>query len=91
MSHGLEYVLTGARGGPVRTKLLTELGDSPRNPNQLASRLDLQYETVSHHLDVLDENDLVDQNRNEAGGVYLLTEEGDELLEEIGQAPLVVE
>lgn len=89
MSHRLGYVLTGARGGPVRTRILAVLDAGPRSANQLAAELDLEYDTVCHHLDVLDENDLVEEDGDER--VYLLTDEANELLNGLGQTPLAVE
>ena len=52
----LWYVLTGTRGGTNRVRLLRALNKRPRNANQLADDLDLDYRTVRHHLDVLVEN-----------------------------------
>ncbi len=52
----LWYVLTGTRGGTNRVRLLRALDKRPRNANQLADDLDLDYKTVRHHLDVLVEN-----------------------------------
>lgn len=74
MESVLWYMLTGARGGPNRIRILTALDERPRNANRLAEDLDLDYTTVRHHLDVLMEHDLV---RNSGGGyatVYLLSD-----------------
>ena len=49
----LWYVFTGTRGGPNRVRLLKAVDERPRNANQLAEELDLDYKTVRHHLDVL--------------------------------------
>ena len=57
----LWYVLTGTRGGENRTRILDALDDKPRNPNQLAEDLDLDYTTVQHHLEVLEEHDIVER------------------------------
>ena len=67
----LWYVLSGTRGGPNRVAILTALRDRPRNPNQLAEDLDLNYDTVRHHLDVLEDNDVVTASGDEYGAVYL--------------------
>ncbi len=49
----LWYVLTGTRGGENRVRILKTVEEQPRNANQLAETLDLDYKTVRHHLDVL--------------------------------------
>lgn len=67
----LWYVLSGTRGGPNRIRILRALDDKPRNPNQLAEELDLNYDTVRHHLDVLADNDIVRASGDDYGAVYL--------------------
>jgi len=51
------------------------LDDRPRNANQLAEDLDLDYKTVRHHLDVLMDNDVVQRSGDDYGAVYLPTRE----------------
>lgn len=77
MEAALWYVLTGTRGGPNRVRLLRAIDERPRNANQLADDLDLDYKTVRHHLDVLVENDIVDSSGDEYGAVYLPTDQVD--------------
>ena len=74
MEAALWYVLTGTRGGPNRVRLLRALADRPRNANQLAEDLNLDYKTVRHHLDVLVENDIVQSSGDDYGAVYLPTD-----------------
>jgi len=70
----LWQVLAGTRGGPNRARLLRELDERPRNANQLAEDLDLAYKTVRHHLDVLEENGVVESTDQNYGAVYLPTD-----------------
>ncbi|PSQ02974.1 ArsR family transcriptional regulator [Halobacteriales archaeon QS_4_69_31] len=70
----LWYVLAGTRGGMNRVRILRALDERPSNPNQLASDMDLNYDTVRHHLDVLTDNDLVRSSGDDYGAVYLPTE-----------------
>jgi len=70
----LWYVLTGTRGGENRVRILRALDDRPRNANQLAEALDLDYKTVRHHLDVLMDNDILTNSGDDYGAVYLPTE-----------------
>ena len=70
----LWYVLAGTRGGANRARLLRAVDERPRNANQLAEELDLDYKTVRHHLDVLLENDVVRNSGDGYGSVYLPSE-----------------
>lgn len=69
----LWYVLTGTRGGTNRVRILRALDEQPRNANQLAEALDLDYKTVRHHLDVLMDNDVLENSGDDYGAVYLPT------------------
>lgn len=67
-------MLAGARGGRNRARILQALAERPRNANQLADDLGLAYKTVRHHLEVLQENELVRSTGADYGTVYLLTD-----------------
>lgn len=69
----LWYVLNGTRGGANRARILRAVGERPRNANQLAEDLDLDYKTVRHHLDVLMDNGVVENSGDDYGAVYLPT------------------
>ncbi len=87
----LRYVLTGTRGGPNRIRILRAIDDRPRNANQLAERLDLDYTTVRHHLDVLREHDVVERTGDRYGTVYYPTADARrcwDLVEEIAEGPV---
>lgn len=75
MESVLWYVLTGTRGGPNRARILQTIDDQPRNANQLAEALELDYKTVRHHLDVLRENGIVTRSGDEYGAIYLPSEQ----------------
>lgn len=70
----LWYVLTGTRGGKNRIHILRALDNRPRNANQLAEDLDLNYHTVQHHLHRLMEHDIIRDAGEEYGTVYLPTD-----------------
>lgn len=70
----LWYVLTGTRGGANRARIIRALDERPRNANQLAEELDLDYKTVRHHLDVLVENGVLEDSGDDYGAVYLPTD-----------------
>ncbi len=70
MNGVLWYVLTGTSGGRNRLRVLRVLRDRPRNANQLAQRLELDYTTVRHHLSVLEEHDLITKTGDCYGVIY---------------------
>lgn len=67
----LWQVLAATRGGPNRARILRALDERPRNANRLADDLGLAYNTVRHHLDVLERNDVVRSGDESYGTVYL--------------------
>ena len=71
----LWYVLTGTRGGTNRVRILQALDERPRNANQLAEDLGLDYKTVRHHLDVLEDNGVLEDSGDDYGAVYLPTDQ----------------
>jgi len=70
----LWYVLASTRGGPTRARILAALDERPRNPNQLAEALELDYTTVRYHLDELADNGVVEASGDEYAAVYLPTD-----------------
>ncbi len=58
------------------------------NRNQLSNKLDLNYKTVQHHLEMLEENNILTTAGDEYGKMYFLTdwmESNLDLLEEIAK------
>ena len=82
----LWYLFASSRGGPTRARIVRALEERPRNDNQLANHLELDYTTIRHHLDVLTENNVVEKSADEYGAVYLFTdrlEANRDVLEEV--------
>jgi DNA-binding transcriptional ArsR family regulator len=71
----LWYVFASTRGGENRARILRAIDEQPRNANRLAEVLDLDYTTVRHHLEVLEENNIVTASGDDYGAVYLPTEQ----------------
>ncbi|MFB6229235.1 MAG: ArsR/SmtB family transcription factor [Halobacteriales archaeon] len=67
----LWQTLAGTRGGPNRVRILNAIDEQPRNANQLAEDLNLAYNTIQYHLDVLETNDLITSSDADYGTVYL--------------------
>ncbi|MFC4544434.1 winged helix-turn-helix domain-containing protein [Halosolutus amylolyticus] len=74
MEKALWYLLAGTRGGPNRTRIIRQLDDRPRNANQIAEELELDYNTVRHHLDMLVDHDVVEAGNEDYGALYFLTD-----------------
>ena len=74
MEKALWYLLAGTRGGQNRVRLIRSLSERPRNANQLADKLDLDYNTVRHHLDMLTDHDVVERGEADYGALYFLTD-----------------
>jgi DNA-binding transcriptional ArsR family regulator len=90
----LWHVLASSRGGPTRVRIVRAIDEQPRNANQLAEELDLDYTTVRHHLDVMMENNVVRSTEDDYGAVYLFTDQVrshwdvvEEILDTIGENP----
>ncbi|WP_410764758.1 winged helix-turn-helix domain-containing protein [Haloferax sp. DFSO60] len=74
MEKALWYLLAGTRGGTTRAKLIRSLSERPRNANQLSESLDIDYNTVRYHLDLLVEHDIVEKGEEGYGTMYFLTD-----------------
>jgi predicted ArsR family transcriptional regulator len=74
MEQVLFYLLVGMRGGSNRIRILRSLLEQPKNANQLAEDLELNYSTVRHHLELLEEHDLVEATGGNYGEMYFPTD-----------------
>lgn len=70
----LTWVLLGTKGGYNRAKIIKELHDRPSNAHQLSKKLILNYRTITHHLDVLEEMNVVEKTGKKYGQVYMLSD-----------------
>lgn len=75
MESVLWYLLASSRGGPTRVRVLRAIDERPRNANQLATELDLDYTTIRHHLEVLVDNNVLQRSGDEYAAVYLFTDQ----------------
>ncbi len=69
----LWWLLSSSAGAPTRITLLQALREEPRNAQQLAVALALDYSTIRHHLRVLTSNHLVESTGAHYGQVYALS------------------
>ncbi|MFB6211941.1 MAG: ArsR/SmtB family transcription factor [Halobacteriales archaeon] len=75
MEKALWYLLAGTRGGENRARIIQTLTERPRNANQLADELELDYNTIRHHLELLTEHNIVEKGEESYGKLYFLTDQ----------------
>ncbi len=73
MKRLLWYLIAGTRGGINRAKIINLLNERPYNANQLTKLLDVDYKTITHHLKVLEDNEIVNSGNEKYGALYFLT------------------
>ncbi|PCR92215.1 winged helix-turn-helix domain-containing protein [Natrinema ejinorense] len=75
MEKALWYLIAGTRGGENRARIIRALEDKPRNANQLAGTLEVDYNTIRHHLEMLADHDVVERGGQSYGELYFLTDQ----------------
>lgn len=66
----LWFLIGGGRGGENRARILFAIRERPRNLNQLAKFIGVDYRSVQHHMNVLQKNNLVESSGERYGVVY---------------------
>jgi len=82
----LGWLIAGTRGGVTRAKIIETLLECPKNANQLAKFLEMDYRTIRHHLKILEKNRIITSAGDGYGNTYFLStalEENYGLFEEI--------
>lgn len=69
------WLLLGSKGGRNRARILSILDENPLNSHRLAEKLGLDYKTMQHHLNVLEENGFVNGVGKKYGKMYMLSGE----------------
>ncbi len=69
----LWWLFAGSAGADTRTRVLRAIREQPRNAQQLAQALGLDYTTVRHHLRVMEKNGLVTTTGDRYGRLYFLS------------------
>ena len=67
----LWFLLGGERGGENRARIIQIVRVRPKNINQLANELGLQYKAVQHHIRVLVSNSLLVSSGERYGTVFM--------------------
>ena len=63
-----------SRGGTNRIRIMSVLRKRPRNRNQLAIELGLDYKLVQYHIKILEKNNLVKKIGNPYAVTYYISE-----------------
>ena len=58
----LMTIILGRDGGKNTIKILDELLKEPQNAHQLSKKLDLNYNTILHHIEIITEYDYITMN-----------------------------
>ncbi len=66
-------LFVGSRGGTNRIRIMSVLRNRPRNKNQLATELGIDYKNIQHHIKILEENNLVKKIGNAYGVTYCVS------------------
>jgi len=67
------FLFGTSRGAINRIRIMSMLRNRPRNRNQLATELGVDYKNIQHHLKVLERNNLVRKFGNHYGVVYCVS------------------
>ena len=79
----LWWLIGGTRGGKNRLRIIMNLNDQPMNMNQISEELDLDYKTVQHHIDLMQEHNVVTEMGDGYGKNYFLTDQMDENMDKL--------
>jgi predicted transcriptional regulator len=71
----LWWLILGTRGGLNRAKIIKKLKDQPYNSNQLAEELNVNYRTITHHIKILENSNVVSSFGEKYGKMYFLSDE----------------
>lgn len=75
IEHLLWWLIAGTKGGRTRATIIEALKEMPKNANQLADELKVDYKTIRHHLRVLVTNGIVTSTGEGYGTTYFLSSE----------------
>jgi predicted transcriptional regulator len=73
VKHLLQWLILGSKGGETRTKILTTLKEKPMNANNLSKKISMDYKTITHHLKILEQNQLINSVGNKYGQIYVIS------------------
>ncbi len=69
----LTYLLTGTRGGTNRLRIMLLLAEKPYNAHQMAKETGLDYNSIEHHIAVLEKNNMISRTGPRYGAMFFLS------------------
>jgi predicted transcriptional regulator len=69
----LWFVFAGSRGGMNRLKMVNLLKQQPYNANQLAKEMNLDYKAITHHIRVLEKNNIITKVGEKYGVTFFIS------------------
>ena len=67
------FLFVGSKGAATRIRIMSMLRNRPRNRNQLATELGIDYKNIQYHIKVLEVNNLVKKMGNQYGVIYCVS------------------
>jgi predicted transcriptional regulator len=74
MKKVLWWLILGTRGGINRAKIIKKLNERPYNAHQLTKELNLNYRTITHHIKILEDSNVVESTGEKYGKMYSLSD-----------------
>lgn len=87
----LWYLFAGSRGGENRIRIIDLLKEEPRNTNQLAEALGIDYKAVQHHIGVLEKSNMVTKTGEKYGVLYFISNYLDANIEAFNEVRAVID
>lgn len=69
----LSYLFEGARGGTNRLRIMLLLAEKPLNAHQIAKELGLDYNSIEHHVAILEKNNMISRVGPRYGAMFFLS------------------
>ena len=68
------FLFAGSVGAKNRIRIMSVLRKRPSNRNQLSTELGLEFKGIQHHIEVLEENNLVKKTEKQSRMIYYVSE-----------------
>ncbi len=70
MKEKFSAVFTGMGGRFTRLRIICAITEGPKNPNELSKKLELDYKTVIHNIEVLEKNGFITKDGEGYGATF---------------------